>query len=109
MEACLDESLSARPQALAEAECLRKEREAAFLDRLMQVFERLRTAGIQFCVLRNRDRIPGGLLSGSDVDVVLPADTNVHALLSLLTDLHPVHVVPHYANLEVYLPVGELF
>jgi thymidylate kinase len=67
----------------------------------------LRTAGVPFCVLRNRDRIPSGLITGSDVDLILPAGTSVAKLIALLADLKPVQIVPHHANLEIYLPVGE--
>lgn len=82
--------------------------EVAFLDRLMQVFRCLTQGDIPFCVLRNRERIPGSLVTGSDVDLIVPAGTPIHTLAALLADLHPVHMVSHRSTLEVYLSAGGL-
>lgn len=83
--------------------------EAALLDRLDQVFRRLRQHNIPFCVLRNRDRIPRGLLTGSDVDVIVPAGTAARDLVRIMRDLRPAHVVPHRTTVEAYFPAGPLF
>ena len=83
--------------------------EGEFASRLDDVFRRLRQHGIPFCVLRNRDRIPRGLLEGSDVDVIVPEGTSPNDLVRIVRNLHPAHVVPHRATLEVYFPVGALF
>ena len=82
--------------------------EREFLHRLDQVFRRLRRAGIPFCILRNRDRIPRGLLGGSDVDIIVPAGTRVHELVRIVDDLRPAHIVPHRSTVEVYFLVGPL-
>jgi thymidylate kinase len=83
--------------------------EAQFLNCLNQVFRRLRQREVPFCVLRNRDRIPRGLLEGSDVDVLVPAGTDATQLVRILADLRPAHIVPHRSTLEMYFPVGPLF
>jgi len=82
--------------------------EREFLSLLDQVFRRLRQHNIRHCVLRNRDRIPRGLLTGSDVDVLVPAGTLASELVRIMGDLRPTHVVPHRSTLEVYFPAGPL-
>jgi thymidylate kinase len=83
--------------------------ERVFRHRLEQVFRRLREHDIPFCVLRNRDRIPRGLMQGSDVDVIVPAGTRARELVRIMWDLQPAHVVPHRSTLELYFPAGPLF
>jgi thymidylate kinase len=83
--------------------------EGAFLARLHQVFDRLRAGGVPFCILRNRDRIPWSLVTGSDVDVIVPGGTSASRLIALMQDLSPAQIVPHKATLEMYFPVGSLY
>lgn len=83
--------------------------EDLFLERVQQVFARLENARIPFCILRNRDRIPAGLVDGSDVDLIVPCDAPRQRLIAALSDLHPVQIVPHYSTIEVYLSAGSHF
>jgi thymidylate kinase len=76
---------------------------------VQQAFARLEDAGIPFCILRNRDRIPAGLVGGSDVDLVLPPEMPRQRLIEALADLRPVQIVPHWSTIEVYLPAGSHF
>src|SRR4051794_24872611 len=102
-----DVAIQPPPAAAADSASDAIERE--FLSRLEQVFRRLRDAGIPFCILRNRDKIPRGLLGGSDVDLIVPAGTKVSQLVRVVADLRPAHVVPHRSTVEVYFPAGPLF
>ena len=79
-----------------------------FVSCLEQVFRRLRDSSIPFCILRNREKIPRGLLGGSDVDLIVPAGTQVSELVRIMADLRPAHVVPHRSTLEMYFPAGPL-
>jgi thymidylate kinase len=79
------------------------------LARLEEVFARLDDAGIRFCLLRNRDKIPGGLLDRSDVDIVVPADTSTERLVALFSDLGPVQIVRRRIITSFYFPVGPIF
>ncbi len=83
--------------------------ETAILTQLEKVFTRLRQAGIPYCILRNRDRIPAALLTGSDVDLVLPAHVGAKRVIALMADLQPVHIVAHRATVEMYFRVGPIF
>lgn len=96
---------AAAPEPTAQGEATIEDQ---FSMRLEDVFRRFRQHGIRFCVLRNRDRIPRGLLQGSDVDVIVPAGTDASELMRIVRDLRPAHVVPHRTTIEVYLPVGPL-
>lgn len=81
----------------------------AVLVQLRRIFGRLSRAGIPFCILRNRDRIPDQLIEGSDVDVIVPPSAGAKKLVSLLADLRPVQVVVHRSTIEMYFRVGPIF
>lgn len=90
--------------ATATVHSLQREMAAA----VASVFARLEQAAIPHCVLRNREHIPASLLTGSDVDVIVPAGTAPEDLLRAVSDLRPVHVAVHRATMEVYFAVGNL-
>lgn len=74
------------------------------------VIRRLDVAGIPYCLLRNRDRIPEGLLHWTDLDILLPGGLDARTLVRLMADLHPAQVVAARPGLSVFsFPVGSLF
>ncbi len=82
----------------------------ALLTQLDQVFTRLSAANIPFCLLRNRDLIPFGLLTRSDVDLVLPEGITRNRLITLMNDLDPVQIVSYRDVVHsFYFPVGPIF
>ncbi len=83
--------------------------EGAVLAQLEAVFARLRRAQVPYCILRNRDRIPAALLTGSDVDLILPPRVGARRIIALMADLRPVHIVAHRATVEMYFRVGPIF
>ena len=74
------------------------------------ILQRLDAAGIPYCLLRNRARIPEGLLHWTDLDILLPAGVGAGTLARLMADLKPAQIVEARPGLAVFsFPVGNLF
>lgn len=76
---------------------------------LHQVLTRLENKGIEYCLLRNRDRIPSFLPLGSDVDLVVPRSENAASLANILRGLPIVHIIPRISTSTFYLSVSDRF
>ena len=68
--------------------------EAAMQALVDGILNRLRDADIPHCLLRNRDRIPSGLLGWTDLDLMVSADVPLRRLITLLADLNPTLIAP---------------
>lgn len=74
------------------------------------IIARLDDAGVPHCLLRNQDRIPWGLVDGSDLDILVADSTSLHDLVDLMADLHPVHISPRRRGfVTMFFPAGALF
>lgn len=56
------------------------------------VFAQLTAAGIPYCILRNRDAIPHGLVGWLDIDVLLPGEMTINRLASVFATLKPAQI-----------------
>lgn len=73
------------------------------------ILSRLDHAGVPYCVLRNRDRIPSGMLEWDDLDLMVSASVPRHDLLALFADLHPTQIAPVRAGFTpLFFSVGKL-
>lgn len=74
------------------------------------ILDRLREADIPYCLLRNRDLIPRGLLQWSDLDIMVPTNVTRERLSELVWDLSPTQIVPFRDGLTfMFFPFGALF
>jgi hypothetical protein len=72
------------------------------------MFERLRSANIPHCLLRNRDRIPWGLLEWTDIDIVVSGEVSQERLIDLFADLSPAMIAPRWDGcFAVYFVVAD--
>lgn len=92
----------ANPSLAAKAKAVQ-----AMVDKL---FARLDEAGIPYCLLRNRDLIPYGMLTWSDLDILVPAEATTSRLVDVLADLSPSQIVDVRPGLVIFsFPVEDLF
>lgn len=74
------------------------------------IFARFDEMGIPYCLLRNRAKIPDGLLGWSDLDILVPSTTAVDELIRLFAAFHPVQVGPfRHRRMMLYLPVKHMY
>lgn len=79
----------------------------ACVDRLVAI---LTGAGIPYCILRNRDMIPAGLVGWKDIDILVPGDLSVRDLAALLAPLAPANIGPmRRGHTSFYLPASDIF
>lgn len=74
------------------------------------ILGRLTDAGIPWCLLRNRDLIPWGLLQWSDLDIMVPASVSRERLVALFSDLQPTRIVPfRHGVTYMFFPFEDMF
>lgn len=84
-------------------------RAADVLALVNQILSRLDAANIAYCVLRNRDRIPSGMLEWDDLDLMVDRRVPIRDLLQLFSDLNPTQVAPVRAGFTpIFFPAGDL-
>lgn len=84
--------------------------EAAFqalVDNIVRCFDE---HDIPYCLLRNRDAIPAGLLKWADIDFLVSRDVGPERLYAAFADLQPAQMVP-YRDVAVafFFPVLDRF
>lgn len=80
---------------------------AAMQDAVNSIICRLDTAGIPYCLLRNRDRIPWDLLNGAAVCLLVEDSVSKKQLIALIADLNPAQIAPRRDGMvSLYIPVG---
>jgi hypothetical protein len=77
-----------------------------FLDTLFELLER---EGILFCVLRNRDYIPNGLINGGDIDLCIAESVGGERLLAALLEFEPVHISRRREVIHSYFSITPDF
>ena len=103
----ITEPVAIRPSSSAVPGPSRAAEMEAFVRRIVGLLD---AAAIPYCVLRNRDRIPSGLLEWDDIDLMVPAALSRRQLLDLFAPLGPVQVVAIRAGFTaLFLPVQDLF
>lgn len=74
------------------------------------ILGRLTDAGIPWCLLRNRDLVPWGLLQWSDLDIMVPATVSRERLVALFSDLRPTQIVPfRHGVTYMFFPFDDMF
>lgn len=88
-----------------------RRRQAASMQRLVDgIITRLTDAHIAYCLLRNQERIPWGLVDGSDLDILVADHVSLKSLIHLFADLHPVHISPRRDGfVTMFFPAGDMF
>lgn len=87
----------------------RENQRSAMATAVERVLSSLDHAGVPSCVLRNRDRIPAGLLEWDDLDLMVPNTVSRQELVRILSPLMPLQILAIRAGFTAFFfPVGDL-
>src|SRR5687767_10750054 len=76
------------------------------VQRILSQFEK---ADIAYCVLRNRERIPSGLLEWDDLDLMVADKVPLRELVGLVANFEPIQIAPIRAGFTaLFFPVADL-